>query len=128
LAANLVGQMIGNRELQKMSGNSFVAQDRSRIFNRGANIEVLRLRIVSWDKIKAARVLIVNAGRIHKPAGTGRLERVRQLANLEWSQIIRQGNEMPLTQKPKHFLLAAFVRLEKCWLIGRDRCGAGRIG
>ena len=43
LPPDLVRQMVGDRELQEVSGNSFMPEDRPRIFNRGANIEVLRL-------------------------------------------------------------------------------------
>ena len=43
LPANFVLQMIGDRELQEMPGNSFVPENRPRIFDRRANVEVLRL-------------------------------------------------------------------------------------
>ena len=61
LAANFVGEMIGDRELQEVSRDSFVPEDRPRIFDRGANVEILRLRIVSRDEIEAAGVFIVDA-------------------------------------------------------------------
>src|SRR5439155_25885842 len=50
LPPDFVIQMIRDRELEKMSRNSFVSEDRPRVFNRRANIKILRLRIVSWDE------------------------------------------------------------------------------
>src|SRR5262249_2031691 len=41
LPPDFVGQMVGDRELHEMSGNSFMAKDRSRIFNRRPDIKVL---------------------------------------------------------------------------------------
>src|SRR5947207_736517 len=111
-----------------MSGNSFVTEDRPRIFNRGANIKILRLRIVRWNEIKTGRVLVVNARRIHEATGAGWLERVRQLANLKRAEIIWQRYEVVLLQKVDHFRLAALVRLQKRCLIERNvraPCGIG---
>ena len=88
LTANLVRQMIRDRELQEMPGNSFMPENRARIFDRGADVKVLRLRIVGRNEIETGRVLVVNTGRIHETAGAGRLERVRQLSNLKRAEII----------------------------------------
>ena len=63
LAADFVGQMVRDRELQEVAGNSFVTEDRPRVFDRRANVEILRLRIVSRNEIETARVFVVNAGR-----------------------------------------------------------------
>src|SRR5206468_10687109 len=82
-------QMIRDRELEKMSRNSFVSEDRPRVFNRRANIKILRLQIVSWDEKESGRIFVVNARRIHETAGTGRLERVWQLSNLKRAEVIR---------------------------------------
>ena len=88
-------------------------QDRSRIFDGGADVEVLRLRIVGRNEIEAGRVLVVNSGRIHEAAGTSRLERFRQLPDLKWAEIIRQGDELMLLQKINHLLFAAFIGFQK---------------
>src|SRR5437762_14296844 len=89
LPANFIGQMIGNRQLQEVPWNAFMSEDRSRIFDRRANIKILRLRVVSRDEIETGRVFVVNARRIHKTARAGRLERFRQLPDLKRTEIIR---------------------------------------
>src|SRR5438128_456869 len=55
LTTNFVWQMIRDRELQEVSGNSFVAQNRPRIFDGCADVEILALRIVGWNEIESAR-------------------------------------------------------------------------
>ena len=74
LPADLVFQMIRDRKLQEVSGDSFVAEHRARIFDRRANVEVLTFGIVSRNEIETRRVLVVNARSIHEAAGTCRLE------------------------------------------------------
>src|SRR6476620_826756 len=103
LAANFVSQMIRDRELQEVSGDSFVTQDWPRVFDGRANVEVLTLRIVSRNEIKAARVLIVDAGRIHKAAGAGRFESCGQLADFEMAQISRQRDQLVVPEEADHF-------------------------
>ena len=120
LAANLVAQMIRDRELEKMSGNAFVSENRTRIFDCRANVKILRFRIVGRDEIEAGRILVVNAGRIHEAARAGRLERFRQLPNLKRPEIIRQGDKIVFLQEADHFCFAAFVRFEEGFLIGRN--------
>src|ERR1700741_28922 len=99
--------MIGNGELQKVAGNSFMAEDRAWVLNRRANVKVFRLRVVSRDEIKAAVIFIVNAGRIHKAAGAGRLERLGQLANFKSSQIGRQSDQAIGFEEVDHLGFAA---------------------
>src|SRR5438876_7140535 len=99
LTANFVIQVVRDRELQEMSWNTFMAEDGPRVLDRGANIKVLRLRIVRRDEIKTGRILVVNAGRIHKTAGTGRLECFRQLPNLKRAKIIGQRDQIVFLQK-----------------------------
>src|SRR6266404_5262494 len=94
LAANFVIQMVGYRELQKMTGDTLVPQNRSRVFNCGADIEIFARRIVSGNEIKAAVVFVVNARRIHKPTRTCWFESFRQLSNLKTTKIRRKGGEM----------------------------------
>src|SRR5205085_3598157 len=88
LAADFVAELIRDRELHEMAGNSFMAEDRARVFDRGTDIEIFRLGVVSRNEIKAGRIFVVNAGGIHETAGTGRLEGFGQLPNLEAAQII----------------------------------------
>ena len=87
-----------------------MAEDRPRIFNRGANVEVLRLRIVCRNEEETGRVLIINAWGIHKAAGAGRLKRFGQLPNLKWPEISRQRHEVMLLHEADHLSLAALVR------------------
>src|SRR5207253_96202 len=96
LPANFVAQMIGDRKLHEMTGDSFVTQNWPRIFDRRANVKILRLRIVSRNEIETGRILVVNTGRIHETAGTGRLERFGQLPNLKSTEIIGDRDEFVL--------------------------------
>ena len=93
-----------------MPGNALVSEDWPRVFNRCANVKVLRLRIVSRDEKKAGWIFVVNAGRIHETARAGRLKRLGQLPNLKWTKVIRQRHKIVLFQEADHFCLAAFVR------------------
>ena len=95
MSANLVGQMIGDRDLKEMAGDAFVAEERAGVLDCRANVKVAALRIVGRDEVEAAVVRIINAGWIHKPAGTGRLERFGKLANQKRSDVF--GNrDQPL--------------------------------
>src|SRR6266545_3209405 len=94
-----------------------MAEDWTRVFYRGANVKVFRLRIVGWDEIEAAVVLVVNAGRIHEAAGTGWLKRLRQLTDLKPAQVSRQRYEIIGLQEVDHFGLTAFVGFQKRFLI-----------
>src|SRR5438552_18465545 len=98
LPANFIGQMIGNRELQEVPRNAFMSEDRSWIFDRGANIKIRRLWIVSRDEIETGRVLVVNARGSHEPARTGRLERSGQLPDSTRTEISGQANELLFVQ------------------------------
>src|SRR6058998_91160 len=120
--------MICDRELEKMSGNSFVSQNWAWIFNRRADIKILRLWIVSRNEKEPGRVFVVNAGRIHESSRAGRLERVRQLSNLKRAKIIRQRYKIVLLQEADHFCFATFVRFQERFLVRRDVLGAFWIG
>src|SRR6266446_9896697 len=111
--------MIRNRELQKVAGDSFMAQDRTRVLYGRANVKVFRLRVVSGNEIETAVVFIINAGRIHKAAGARRLERLGQLPDFKSSEIRRQSNEMVSFQEVNHLGLAAFISLQERGLIFR---------
>src|SRR5438876_11573653 len=103
-----------------MSGNAFVAEDRSWIFNRRANVKVLRFRIICRNEKESGWILVVNAGRIHEASRAGRLKRVRQLPDLKRAKVIRQSYDVVLLQEADHFRLAAFVRFQERFLIWRD--------
>src|SRR6266478_6974588 len=107
-----------------MSGNTFVTEDRSRVFNRRANIKIFRLWIVGRDEKESGWVFVVNARRIHKAARAGWFERFRQLPDLKRAEIIWQGHKTVLFQKADHFCLATFVRFQERFLIRRDLRGA----
>src|SRR5437667_12363792 len=103
-----------------MSRDSFVSEDWPRIFDRRANVKVLRLRIVSRNEIEAGRVFVVNTGRIHETARTRRLERFWQLPNLKRAEIIGQTDKIFLFQEIDHLLLAAYVRFQERRLVLRN--------
>ena len=90
LTPNFIVQMIRDRELQKMSWDSFMTKDRPRIFDRRANIKVFRLRIIGRKEKKPGRIFVVNAGRIHETTRAGWFKGIRQLPNLKWAEIIGQ--------------------------------------
>src|SRR4029077_15838261 len=102
-------------------------KNRPRVFDRGADVEVLTLRIVSRDEVEAAVVFVVDAGWIHESAGTGWLERFGQLPNFEADQISRQGHQMIIFQEADHFGFAAFVGFQKIVLIFWDGLCPQRI-
>src|SRR2546421_11386449 len=102
--------MIRNRKLKKMSGNAFMTEDWTRIFDRRANIKVFRLRIVGRNEKEAGGIFVINTGRIHETPRAGWLESVGQLSNLKRTEIIRQRNEVVFFQEIDHFLLATLIR------------------
>ena len=103
-------------------------ENRPRIFDRRANVKILRLRIVGRNEKEAGRIFVVNAGRIHETAGAGRLERFRQLPNLKRPEIIGHRDELLFLQEIDHLLLAAFVRFQERRLVRRNVRAARRIG
>src|SRR6266436_2181619 len=105
-----------------MSGNSFVSEDWSGIFNCGANIKILRLRVVGRNEKESGWVLVIHTGRIHETARAGRLKGFWQLPNLKRAEIFRQGHKIVFPQETDHFCLATFVRLQERLLIGGDVC------
>src|ERR1043166_2264847 len=105
--------MVRDRELHEMARNAFMAEDRPWVFDRRANIKILRLQIVSRNKKETAWVLVVNTGRIHEPARAGRFERVGQLSNLKRPEIIGNRHDLMFPQEIDHLGLAAFVSFEK---------------
>src|SRR5262245_53966613 len=86
--------MVGDRELEEVSGNSFVPEDGAGILDGGAEVEVPALRVVGGDEIEARGVLVVEARRVHEAARARRLERLRQLPDLEGAQVRRDGDEV----------------------------------
>src|SRR5215469_14730511 len=94
--------MIRDRELEKMAGDTFVPEDGSGILDGSSNIKVFRLRIVGWDEKETGRIFVVNAGRIHEPARTCRLERFRQLPDLKCAKVIWQRHQIVFLQEVDH--------------------------
>ena len=76
LTPDFVAQVICNRELEKMAGDTFVPKDGPGIFDGSSNIKVFRLRIVSRNKEETCWVFVVNARRIHESTWTCGLKRV----------------------------------------------------
>src|SRR5882724_13205872 len=108
--------MIRDRELHKVTGDSFVPKNRPRIFDRSAQVKVLRLRIVGGNKKEPDRVFIVNPRWIHETARASRLERFRQLPNLKLPEVIRQSDKLMRFQEIDYLCFAAFIRLQECLL------------
>ena len=104
-----------------------MTKDRARIFDRRANIKIPALRIVGGNEIEAARVFVVNTGRVHESARAGRLERCGQLANFKPSQIWRKRDQVILFQVSNHLGFATFISFKKVVLILWDHFRARRI-
>src|ERR1051325_7267494 len=103
-----------------MPGNSFVAQNRPRIFNRRANVKVFRLRIVSWNEKETGGVFVVDSGRIHETAWARRFECFGQLPNLETPEIFRDRDEMMFLEEIDHLGFATLVRFQERLLVRRN--------
>src|SRR6266478_5464645 len=127
LPADFASQMVGYRELQKMARDSLMPNNRPRVFNGGADVEIFARRIVSGNEIKTAVVFVVNARRIHETTRARWFESFRQLTNLKTTKIGRQGNEMIGLQKLYHLRFTAFVSLQKFLLVFRDVFAANWI-
>src|SRR5687767_1542661 len=104
-----------------------MAQDRPRVFDGGANVEVLTCRVVRRYEVEAAVVFVVKAGRVHETAGTRGLERLRQLANQKWTDMRWDRHQPAAFEKVDHFSLPAFILLEKVLLVCRDAFAARRV-
>src|SRR5205809_7821592 len=110
--------MIRDRELHKVTGDSFVPKNRPRIFDRGTRVKILRLRIVGGNKKEPDGVLIVNLRWLHEAARARRLERFWQLPNLKLPEVIRQSDRLMRFQKIENLGLRAFRRLQACLSTG----------
>ena len=128
MAPDLIRQMVSDGDLEEVTGDPFVSEDRPRIFDGGANVEVAALRVVRGDEVEATVVDIVKTGRIHEATGAGRLERFRKLTDEERPDVIGDGDEPLLLEEVDHLLLSALIRGQECLLIGWDAFGALRIG
>src|SRR5206468_8281245 len=117
LSPDLVAEMIGDRELQEMSGYPLVTEDGTLVLDRRANVEVAALRIVGGDEEEARGARVVDAGRIHEATGTRRLEGFRQLANLESPDVRRNRHEAVCAEKVGDLLQTRLVRRQKIRLI-----------
>src|SRR6266404_5525773 len=110
-----------------MSGNPFVSENRSRVFDRRANIKILRFRVVCGNEKESGWVLVVNTRRIHKTARAGWLEGLGQLSNLKRPEIVWQRYEIVLLQEADHFCFAAFICFQERFLIRRNVSSPFRI-
>src|SRR5437667_97580 len=82
-APDLVREMVGNRELQEVTRDSLVSQDRPGILDGGADIEVGAPGFIGRNEVETAGIGVVEARGVHETARAGRLERRRQLADGE---------------------------------------------
>src|ERR1700704_328843 len=103
-----------------MSGNTFMPEDRSWIFNCRANVEILRFGIVGRNEKESRWVLVINTGGIHETARAGGLKSFGQLSNLKRSEIVRQRYKIVFLQEVDHFCFPAFISLEEGFLIRRN--------
>src|SRR6266496_2595770 len=110
-----------------MSGNPFVPENWSWIFNRRANIKILRFGIVSGNEKESGWVLIINTRRIHETARAGWLKGFGQLSNLKRPEIVRQGYKIVFLQETDHLCFAAFIRFQERFLIRRNMSSPFRI-
>src|SRR5436309_5153511 len=106
LTADFILETVRDRELKKVAGDALVTENRPRVFNGRANVEVPALRIVCGNEIKAGWILVVNSGRVHETARTGWFEGFGKLANFKSAER-RQSDEMIVFQKGDHLGFAA---------------------
>src|SRR5438034_2270686 len=128
LAADLVGQMIGDRELKEMSRDSFVSEDWPRVFDRRADVEVSTLWVVRRDEVKAGRVAVVDPRRVHESAGARGFERLGQLPDLEPSHVTGDRDEMVGFEKIRDLGETDLIRFEKIRLVSGNASGERGIG
>ena len=127
LAADFVLKMVRDGELHEVAGYPLVSQDRPRVLDGGADVEVRALRIVGRDEVEAFGIGVVDPRRIHEAAGARRLESRRELPDREVPEILRQRQKIFLPEEADHLVLAALVRLEELALVLRDHLAAGGI-
>src|SRR5207248_10046998 len=102
--------MIRDRELHKVTGDSFVTKNRPRIFDRSAQVKILRLGIVGRNEEKPDRILVVHPRWSHEAARAGRFERFPQLTNLKLPEVIRQTDKLMRFPEIDHLELLASIR------------------
>src|ERR671931_2190226 len=110
-----------------MSGNPFVPEDRSWVFNRCAKIEIPRFRVVGGNEKESRWILVVNTGRVHETARAGWFESLGQLPNLKRPEIVRQRHKVVFLQEADHFCFATFIRFQERFLIGWNVSSPFRI-
>src|SRR5436190_19872344 len=102
-------------------------EDWSWIFNRCANIKILRIGIVGGNEKEPRWIFVVNTGRIHETTRAGRLKRFGQLSNFKRPKIVRQGDKIVFLQEADHFSFTAFVGFQERFLIGWNASSPFRI-
>src|SRR5438045_8601158 len=105
-----------------------MSENRSRIFDRGADIKIAAVRVVGRDEVEAAVVFVVEARRIHEAARTGRIECVGKLLDEKWAEVVGKCDEILVAEKFDHLLFARLIRGEERLMIGGGAGGAFRIG
>src|SRR5262245_11460166 len=105
LSPDLVGEMVRDRNLQEVPGDPFVAEDRARILDRSAYVEVPALRVVRRYEEEPTRVLVVDTRRVHEATRTRWLERFRKLSDLERAEIGGKSDQISRLHELDHFLL-----------------------
>ena len=93
LPANLVLELVGDGDLQKVPRYSLVAENRSRVFDGRANIKITALRIVGRNKIEAARVLSRSPAGVINPPGIVGLKASEM--RREWTR--KKARDQPLS-------------------------------
>src|SRR5436189_4271892 len=96
-----------------MSGNTFMPENRSWVFDCRANIKILRLRIVGGSEKESGWVLVVNTRRIHETARAGPLKGFWQSPNLKRPETLRQRYKIVFLQEIDHCCFAAFIRFQE---------------
>src|SRR3954468_9333627 len=104
-----------------------MAENWSGIFDRRADVEIFRFRIVGWDEVKAGRIFVVNAGWIHETARARRLECFGQVSNFKFAKTIRQTNELMILEKFDHLRLPTLIRFQERGLNRRNVLTAGGV-
>src|SRR6476619_3139791 len=121
MTADLVTILVCDRDLQEVPRNPLMPEDRSGVFDRGADVKVAAVRVVRGNEVKPPVVAVVEPRRIHESPGTRRLERLGQLADEERADVAGNRDQVLVAQKLHHLIETALVRGEERGLIGGNR-------
>ena len=127
-APDLARYVIRDRYLQEVPGNALVAQDRPRILDGRADVEVAALGVIRRDVVEAAGILVVDARWIHETAGARRLECFRKLADSKGPHVVRNRDQPIGPQELDDLLEARLVSGEELGLVFRYVLRPRRVG